>query len=192
MPKGIDGIVMQDEPFAWANIACLYQNMHHYGVLKDMVYKRFGLSQEITGCEIGVRGGITEMVLLGSFPKLKMYAIDIIDDIPNICDDWKSRLTLIIKRSDAAMFDVKDKLDFIFIDGDKSREGVRSDLLNYGPMIKPGGFMCGWKEYQWERVWWNGGYSHPFTENQLSEGVTDVFPKERINLEKELLWYVNF
>jgi predicted O-methyltransferase YrrM len=33
-------------------------------------------------------------------------------------------------------------LDFLFIDGDHSYEGVRRDFLDYGPMVRPGGVVA--------------------------------------------------
>ena len=33
-------------------------------------------------------------------------------------------------------------LDFLFIDGDHSYEGVRRDFLDYGPMVRPGGLVA--------------------------------------------------
>lgn len=33
-------------------------------------------------------------------------------------------------------------LDFLFIDGDHSYEGVKSDYRNYRPLVKPGGFIA--------------------------------------------------
>jgi predicted O-methyltransferase YrrM len=35
----------------------------------------------------------------------------------------------------------KQGLDFAFIDGDHTYEGVRSDFLNYGPLVRPGGII---------------------------------------------------
>lgn len=33
-------------------------------------------------------------------------------------------------------------LDFLFIDGDHSYEGVRRDFLDYGPLVRPGGLIA--------------------------------------------------
>lgn len=33
-------------------------------------------------------------------------------------------------------------LEFLFIDGDHTYEGVRADFLNYGPLVKPGGMIA--------------------------------------------------
>lgn len=34
------------------------------------------------------------------------------------------------------------KLDFLFIDGDHSYEGVKTDFLNYSPLVRPGGIVA--------------------------------------------------
>ncbi len=39
-----------------------------------------------------------------------------------------------------SLFDHKP-LDFLFIDGDHTYEGVKSDFLGYGPMVRPGGLI---------------------------------------------------
>ncbi|UCH23876.1 MAG: class I SAM-dependent methyltransferase [Deltaproteobacteria bacterium] len=33
-------------------------------------------------------------------------------------------------------------IDFVFIDGDHTFEGVKTDFLNYGPMVRPGGIVA--------------------------------------------------
>ncbi len=35
------------------------------------------------------------------------------------------------------------RFDLVFIDGDHRYEQVRRDIANYGPMLKPGGILCG-------------------------------------------------
>lgn len=36
----------------------------------------------------------------------------------------------------------KNLIDFAFIDGDHTYEGVKADFLNYGPMVRPGGIIA--------------------------------------------------
>ena len=36
----------------------------------------------------------------------------------------------------------KEKIDFAFIDGDHSYEGVKADFLQYGPLVRPGGVIA--------------------------------------------------
>lgn len=54
-----------------------------------------------------------------------------------ICCEW------IHKRSDEASGIIPDGLDFVFVDGDHSYEAVLSDLRNYYPKLRVGGFLLG-------------------------------------------------
>jgi len=38
---------------------------------------------------------------------------------------------------------LKGSVDMVFIDGDHSYEGVKKDILNYKPLIRKGGLLCG-------------------------------------------------
>lgn len=62
----------------------------------------------------------------------------------------KDRIRPIRKRSEDAVTDVPDNIDFIFIDGDHSYEGVKKDFKLWLPKMKPGGIMVfhdsGWAE----------------------------------------------
>jgi predicted O-methyltransferase YrrM len=53
-----------------------------------------------------------------------------------------ARVQLIEKFSFDAVGDVPEKVDFIFIDGDHSYEGVRKDWTLYSDKVKPGGIMA--------------------------------------------------
>ena len=52
------------------------------------------------------------------------------------------RVGLIEKLSFDAVDDVPEKVDFIFIDGDHSYEGIRKDWALYSDKLKPGGIMA--------------------------------------------------
>lgn len=49
-----------------------------------------------------------------------------------------------------AEFYADESLDFIFIDGDHSYEGLRADISTWLTKLKPGGFLCGDDIYQKE------------------------------------------
>lgn len=34
------------------------------------------------------------------------------------------------------------QVDFVFIDGDHTYEGVKSDFVQYGPLVRPGGLIA--------------------------------------------------
>lgn len=54
----------------------------------------------------------------------------------------KSRVELIRKFSIDACQDVPDKIDFIFIDGDHSWEGIQNDWILYAPKIVQNGIIA--------------------------------------------------
>ncbi len=63
----------------------------------------------------------------------------------------KSSQTLTCVRADSHLLETRDeiarildgrKIDFLFIDGDHSYEGVRSDFELYGPLVRPGGLIA--------------------------------------------------
>jgi GR25 family glycosyltransferase involved in LPS biosynthesis len=51
--------------------------------------------------------------------------------------------TVVGDSSKIAELYANDSLDFVFIDGDHSYEGVRRDILSWFTKVKPGGFICG-------------------------------------------------
>jgi hypothetical protein len=61
----------------------------------------------------------------------------------------------------AASFD-DESLDWVYIDGDHTYEGVRADLEAYHRAIKPGGFLAG-DDYG-QRGWWDGGVTRAVDE----------------------------
>jgi predicted O-methyltransferase YrrM len=42
----------------------------------------------------------------------------------------------------AAVYEITQSLDFLFIDGDHSYVGIKSDFLEYGPLVKSGGIIA--------------------------------------------------
>jgi len=122
------------------------------------------LNKDIIGCEIGVLNGYNLYNILSKVENIKkVYAIDpwieyqdwnsyinknSIKDSKKIAfdilDDFKEKVQIIEKLSSEAFCFIKDQeLDFIFIDGDHSREGVSKDLKNYYPKIKNNGIISG-------------------------------------------------
>jgi predicted O-methyltransferase YrrM len=47
------------------------------------------------------------------------------------------------KKSDDAIFDIIDKVDFVYIDGHHIYEQVTKDIINYKKIIKDGGIIAG-------------------------------------------------
>lgn len=116
------------------------------------------------GAEIGVWAGANSMVLLDSFPDLKLILID------NYCfGSWdtnknytnesvKAAKQLAVERFERfgdrvawkfvtsleAAKEIPDgSLDFAFIDADHRYEPVKADIAAYWPKIKDGGLLAG-------------------------------------------------
>jgi hypothetical protein len=60
-----------------------------------------------------------------------------------------------MESSKAAAMIPDESLDFVYIDGDHSYEGVRDDLANYLPKVRAGGLICG-DDYGLG-AWWGDG-----------------------------------
>lgn len=56
--------------------------------------------------------------------------------------------TVVGDSSKVAVLYADDSLDFVFIDGDHTYEGVKRDILSWLPKVKPGGYLCGNDMYQ--------------------------------------------
>ena len=115
------------------------------------------------GAEIGVKQGKFSKVLLSGWHDCKMYLIDpweeqdksVYDedihdhqsDYNKTIDtlkDFSDRYEIIRQYSDDAHSHfAKNSLDFIYIDGNHSYEGVKSDLELFYPKLKYGGVMMG-------------------------------------------------
>ena len=119
------------------------------------------------GAELGVRWGQTSLYLLENCPKLKMIGVDLMKKQPSnigpgketyqqwpwdvyesaICkieDDYPKRFKMYrMRMSQAAQIIADESLDFVFIDGDHSTEGVSCDIRCWAPKVKPDGMIMG-------------------------------------------------
>jgi predicted O-methyltransferase YrrM len=98
------------------------------------------------GVEIGrFNGGSTLMLAVAVGPGGKITSIDIEpQDDAKLKEILKQaqvsdRVELII--GDANKIEVKQPLDFVFIDGDHSYEGAKKDHNRWGNLVRPGGYI---------------------------------------------------
>ena len=116
----------------------------------------------MTGCEIGVDKGDTTKRLLDAFPNLRLYGIDpwrrgqqmkrrhrrewaqrdYEVALKNL-QPYGGRVTLIREDSHTGSPQVPNDLDFIFIDGDHSYNGVRIDSKTSSVKLKDSGLLIG-------------------------------------------------
>ena len=106
--------------------------------------------------EIGVFEGFTTSLLASGMPDSGiLYGIDNFEKGRlGICYSklvalfWlrkksiSKKVKLIEKLSSEAVDDVPDNIDFIFIDGDHSWNGIHNDWVNWSPKIKQGGIIA--------------------------------------------------
>lgn len=125
------------------------------------VLNRLGLKR---GAEIGVAfGGHSEAILQNTSVE-KLYAIDSYKNRPEYDDPMNlpqpvfdrlfqrtgqrlsafgDRVTQIRLDSVEAAAQINEPLDFVYIDGDHSYEGIRADLQAWFPLIREGGIIAG-------------------------------------------------
>ncbi len=94
--------------------------------------------------EIGVRGGVsTAAFLLGLEANGgHLYSIDLDPGCGNLFDhpQW-SFLCADSRDVERVTSNVPARLDVLFVDGDHRYSGLKADLNNYSPLVKPGGLI---------------------------------------------------
>jgi hypothetical protein len=138
----------------------------------EEIYKRLPKDKPIIGAEIGVWTGKTSSYLIENLPNLTMYMIDAWADpvtIPSffnsgakmarfdksVYDSAYNTVQQIQLKYPDRSFVIKDislraswrfngnTLDFVFLDGDHSYEGLSLDMDLWYPKVKLGGLFCG-------------------------------------------------
>ncbi len=153
----------------------------------------FGIKKPIVGVEIGVLGGVGSMIMLGKMPNLKLYCIDpwkhfkghgFEAEHDQSCHDinyetTKNRLKAFGERaiilrmtSDEAMNYVKEKVDFVHIDGDHRYEQVKKDVRNWKIKLKPISILSG----------------HDWNNDDIKKAVKEEV-KGKIQTGEDLVWY---
>ncbi len=119
--------------------------------------------KDLVGVEIGVQFGENAFNMLENLDIKKLYLIDNykvyedpqpnkgydqqkqLDDAKAIAkrnlDRYKDKVIWIEKLSEEAVGDVKDELDFVYVDGNHYYEYVQKDIELYYPKLKEGGLM---------------------------------------------------
>jgi predicted O-methyltransferase YrrM len=126
-------------------------------------FEKFGVKgKDLIGIEIGVYEGEHAISMLKYLSIGKLYLIDpyvvrrdledngkllkkVLDakeKAQKIFNNYKN-IQLIYKPSLDAVRDIKEKVDFVYIDGDHSYSAVKEDILNYWQILKKGGVLGG-------------------------------------------------
>ena len=135
------------------------------------VAKRVFGDKEIIACEIGTLKGENALSILKNLNIKKIYLIDPYERYEAYENDSSSKILIeakkkaheglkeyenkivwIEKYSDKAVEDIKEKLDFVYIDGNHFSPYVDNDIKNYYSLVKDGGivsghdYSIGWKD----------------------------------------------
>ncbi len=157
------------------------------------------LENVITGVEIGVAFGSNSFKLLNKYENLKLYSIDpyigysntdlmsknvegekgnqVYEFVLNkLSSKFENRSYLIRNNSDYLLNNIEDdSLDFVFIDGDHSYDGVKKDLENSYSKVRNGGIICG-DDYG--------------LIPEVSQAVDEFFRTKNLNINiKNLVWW---
>jgi len=155
----------------------------------------FGIEKPIVGVEIGVLGGSGSEGMLYRMPNLKLYCIDPWKHFTGrgyeaehkqenhdfnyaaTKDKLKAygeRAIILRMTSDEAMEEIKEKVQFVHIDGDHRYEQVKKDIENYLPLIEKGGIISG----------------HDWQNDDIKKAVNENFQKDKIHLCEDFVWWV--
>lgn len=163
---------------------------------KHILIPFFGLEKPLIGIEIGVLCGTGSIALLNLMPNLNLlYCIDPWKhleghdyeaereqeyhdknyEIANARLKTFGKRAIILKMtSDEAVKEIKEKVQFVHIDGDHRYVQVKKDIENYLPLIKEDGIMSG----------------HDYKQ---APGVTRAVDEkfgDKVKLENDFLWWV--
>ncbi len=163
---------------------------------EDVLIPYFGMYSFLVGVDIGGSGGIESIGMLSRLPNLKLYCIDpwIHTDLapyeaglPQEVHDagyeqakdklfpYMDRVTIIRKKSDDAILDISNELNFVFIDGHHEYYQVINDIKNYLPKIKNGGLISG---HDYGQV------------PDVTKAVNEIFTDKTINTAEDFIWWV--
>ncbi len=116
-------------------------------------------NKEVIVAEIGTWEGSNALEILEIFNVKKIYLIDPYLDYNGFeiegsiseaqktaikkLNKYKNKIIWINKKSNNAINDIPNNLDFIYIDGNHEYKYVKDDLNNYYPKVKSRGFLFG-------------------------------------------------
>jgi len=151
--------------------------------------KKHFKNKEIICAEIGVRKGINARSILKELNVKKIYLIDPYEftsfdyfmdykEVKKIAHKFFKndvRAEFIKDTSDNAVKFIREKLDFVYIDGNHEYEFVKRDIGNYWKLIKEGGILAG----------------HDFERKDVALAVFEFINKNNLNFDaKGMDWWI--
>lgn len=121
-----------------AGIGYLYRD--EVTLIKDLSYR---ILSNACCVNIGAGAGTSIIALLEENPALHLYSIDI--DLHNGVPQFTQagmldRITLLIGDSKTIAWEYGE-IDWLFIDGDHSKEGIEGDIAVWSPRMREGGIV---------------------------------------------------
>jgi len=151
--------------------------------------------KDLVGAEIGVFDGVNAHNMLINLDIKKLYLIDpylVYEDCGKVAgsDDkeagdkakansiknlkpFEDKIVRIYKKSEDAIADIKDELDFVYIDGNHRYEYVKKDIELYVPLVKNGGLIAG------------HDYDNDHEENGVKRAVLEMFEEVLSDVDKQ-------
>jgi len=133
--------------------------------------------RDLVGAEIGVSSGENAFNIMENLDIKKLYLIDPYENYDQFqkqeihresahekLDKYADKIVWLQKKSEDAILDIKEYLDFIYIDGEHRYEGIKKDIELYVPLVKKDGLVAG----------------HDFEESSVSEAITSTIRGEFI------------
>lgn len=155
--------------------------------LKTLIGKK-----DLIGAEIGVAKGINAKDILLNLDIQKLYLIDPykmytkvrVKGIPRnvkglkqkaytLLEIFEDKIVWIHEMSDVAYKQIKEKLDFVYIDANHTYDFVKSDLTIYRDMVKDNGLVAG----------------HDYGD-KVKKAVDELVSKDKLKVEKSDWWYI--
>jgi len=148
----------------------------------------------IIGAEIGTYEGLNSLNILNGLDIKKLYLIDPYDSTGNIggmkltkeqadhirdiahsrLERFADKIVWIDKKSEDAIDDIEDDLDFVYVDGDHRYQTVKKEIELYYPKIKDGGLMA------------FHDYDAPDENNGVVQAVEEFFNNQNIIIHSDV------
>lgn len=127
-------------------------------------------NKSLIGAEIGVFKGENAESILTTLNIKQLYLIDPYEPYTNVAEDevilnhaldecllrlydkFKTKITFLLTKSEDAVNDIPNNLDFVYIDGDHKYNMVKKDIQNYYPKLRRGGILGGHDYYAMSEV----------------------------------------
>lgn len=153
----------------------------------------FGIEKPIVGVEIGILGGSGSIGMLERMPNLKLYCIDPwkhfggrgyeaeqnqdyhdrnYEETKQRLETYGKRVIILRMTSDEAMDCVKEKVDFVHIDGDHNYDQVKKDIKSWKAKLKPISILSG---HDWQNA-------------DIKKAVKEEIEGE-VQLDEDFIWY---